>query len=351
MAWFDSGWVQIGSYGSYTVWEGRHSGNANRTAGTTTVNVNGHQQLRARNTAGGSTTYNNPVDSNLVIGGNTVLGTAAIKGSTSGNIAGVEYTRAFNVNIGIAIGTTAATATSGYSVGSFSSTVYFDAGYSAPGNPSASFTNIGPYGATANLSVSGWGQPATGRFMRYYGTTSGTTDNYLVTTVGSATSYVDNLTGLQDNTTYYYRVATTNGQLSNPNGLTQYTFTTHTGIVPPTFEFVESDTQTSAVFSVGVFDSKKSVAVVIYDGSDIVRTVTRVMSNAVTPIRVSALPQGRDLIARLFVDGVDQLLPIIFRTGIIAAVVDQMNTVVGLPQKVNEDSTSLVDIKVIEREV
>lgn len=93
---------------------------------------------------------------------------------------------------------------------------------SAPSNPTVSNVTTTEDTLTATLDVASWGNPTSGRFEYYFGTTPTTTDNY---TLNPASGYTSNRsveitrTGLTPDTDYYIRVRVWNNALNNPGGL------------------------------------------------------------------------------------------------------------------------------------
>ena len=100
-------------------------------------------------------------------------------------------------------------------------TVTFPSGGTAPANPTISNVIVTPTTLTATLNVSSWGNPSSGRFEYYFGTTPTTTDNYTLNPTSGYTSNLSvqmNRTGLTPDTDYYIRVRVWNSVLNNPGG-------------------------------------------------------------------------------------------------------------------------------------
>lgn len=116
---------------------------------------------------------------------------------------------------------------SGYTDGqagylAFSGSVSIPAQYSAPSNPTISNVSTTTTTLTGTLNLSSWGNPSSGRFEYYFGTTSDTTSDYTLSpTSGYSSSKTAsiNKTGLTTNQHYYVRYRVWNQQLNNPSGL------------------------------------------------------------------------------------------------------------------------------------
>lgn len=94
--------------------------------------------------------------------------------------------------------------------------------YSAPSNPTISDVSTTTTTLTGTLNLSSWGNPSSGRFEYYFGTTSDTTSDYTLSpTSGYSSSKTAsiNKTGLTTNQHYYVRYRVWNQQLNNPSGL------------------------------------------------------------------------------------------------------------------------------------
>lgn len=104
----------------------------------------------------------------------------------------------------------------------FSGSVSIPAQYTAPSNPTISNVSTTTTTLTGTLNLSSWGNPSSGRFEYYFGTTSDTTSDYTLSpTSGYSSSKTAsiNKTGLTTNQHYYVRYRVWNQQLNNPSGL------------------------------------------------------------------------------------------------------------------------------------
>lgn len=127
-----------------------------------------------------------------------------------------------SVGFGISMGggSYSGSASGGYMGGSWS--VDIPSQYSAPSNPTISNVSTTESTLTGTLNLSSWGNPSSGRFEYYFGTSSSTTDNYTLSpTSGYSSSKTAsiNKTGLTSNQHYYVRYRVWNQQLNNPSGL------------------------------------------------------------------------------------------------------------------------------------
>lgn len=110
--------------------------------------------------------------------------------------------------------------TGGYMGGSWGVTI--PSQYSAPSNPTISSVSTTTSSLTGTLSLSSWGNPSSGRFEYYFGTTSDTTSDYTLSPTSGYSSTKTasiNKTGLTSNQNYYVRYRVWNQQLNNPSGL------------------------------------------------------------------------------------------------------------------------------------
>lgn len=93
-----------------------------------------------------------------------------------------------------------------------STTIYFDATYVAPTTPTITATANSGSSITINYGTTSFGNPSTGTIYLYYGTSSSTITTLLDTKTTTGTNTFTH-TGLNGNTTYYYRTRAYNGQL------------------------------------------------------------------------------------------------------------------------------------------
>ena len=99
----------------------------------------------------------------------------------------------------------------------------------APADPTISNVSASTNSISFRMNESSWGDPNSGRFEYYWGTTSGTTDNYTIVPSSGYTTdtYRDaTLSPLTANTRYYVRLRTWNQALNNPSGLIQSGYVT-----------------------------------------------------------------------------------------------------------------------------
>lgn len=227
MAWFDSGYVEIYSFGTYSRVDARIYGNADRSGNN--VRFYGGQEIRIRNTAGGSSTLNNPIYSSINY---NILGSAAIKGTTSGNIAGNVYARGFDATIAVSATATNLVLTGSYSgaaTGSMTVNATFAIGATAPTASWQAVSNIKHQEATVNANVSNLNGNSSATITWYYrvsGASSWTnagSNSYSGTGVRSKT-----FTGLQPDTVYQY-YATVAGNVNGTTTMATQTFSTIIG--------------------------------------------------------------------------------------------------------------------------
>ena len=127
-----------------------------------------------------------------------------------------------SVGFGISMsgGTYSGSSSGGYMGGSWS--VSIPSQYSAPSNPTISNVSTTTTTLTGTLNLSSWGNPSSGRFEYYFGTTSDTTSDYTLSPssgYSSSKTASINKTGLTTNQHYYIRYRVWNQQLNNPSGL------------------------------------------------------------------------------------------------------------------------------------
>jgi hypothetical protein len=103
-----------------------------------------------------------------------------------------------------------------------SGSIWIPSQATAPSNPTISNVSTTTTTLTGTLNLSSWGNPSSGRFEYYFGTTSDTTSDYTLSpTSGYSSSKTAsiNKTGLTSNQHYYVRYRVWNQQLNNPSGL------------------------------------------------------------------------------------------------------------------------------------